>query len=60
MTIGALLTMGAHMEGNVFSTVDQFGMAQKGQCAIFACRVPEDNITAVKLNLGAADQVLMR
>ena len=30
VTIAALLTMGAHIEGKAFSTIDQFGMAQKG------------------------------
>ena len=30
VTIGAMLTMGAHIEGNHFSSIDQFGMAQKG------------------------------
>ncbi len=60
VTIGALLTMGAHMEGNVFSTVDQFGMAQKGGAVTSHIRLAatESDITAVKLNLGAADLVL--
>ncbi|HEX4892193.1 MAG TPA: indolepyruvate ferredoxin oxidoreductase family protein, partial [Hyphomicrobiaceae bacterium] len=30
VTVAALLTMGAHIEGKAFSTIDQFGMAQKG------------------------------
>ncbi|MCH9671591.1 MAG: indolepyruvate ferredoxin oxidoreductase family protein, partial [Gammaproteobacteria bacterium] len=30
VTIGALITMAAHLEGQHFSAVDQFGMAQKG------------------------------
>ena len=30
VTIGALVNMAAHLEGIAFSTVDQFGMAQKG------------------------------
>ena len=48
------------MEGNVFSTVDQFGMAQKGRAVTSHIRLAEseDDITAVKLNLGAADLVL--
>lgn len=60
VTIGALLTMGAHMEGNVFSTVDQFGMAQKGGAVTSHIRLAasEDDIGAVKLNVGAADLVL--
>ena len=60
VTIGALLTMGAHMEGNVFSTVDQFGMAQKGGAVTSHIRLAarEEEIGAVKLNAGAADLVL--
>ena len=60
VTIGALLTMATHMEGNVFSTVDQFGMAQKGGAVTSHIRLAasEDDITAVKLNVGAADLVL--
>lgn len=60
VTIGALLTMGAHLEGNVFSTVDQFGMAQKGGAVTSHIRLAtqEDDIGAVKLNAGSADLVL--
>jgi len=48
------------MEGNVFSTVDQFGMAQKGGAVTSHIRLAarEDDIGAVKLNAGAADLVL--
>jgi indolepyruvate ferredoxin oxidoreductase len=60
VTIGALVTMAAHMEGQCFSTVDQFGMAQKGGAVTSHIRLasrPED-IRAVRLNAGAADLVL--
>ncbi len=60
VTIGAMLTMGAHLEGKVFSSVDQFGMAQKGGAVTSHIRLAlsNDDIGAVKLNAGAADLVL--
>ncbi len=60
VTIGAMLTMGAHLEGNVFSSVDQFGMAQKGGAVTSHLRLAahDDDVAAVKLNAGAADLVL--
>ena len=60
VTIGALVTMAAHLEGIAFSTVDQFGMAQKGGAVTSHLRIaarPED-MRAVRLNAGAADLVL--
>jgi indolepyruvate ferredoxin oxidoreductase len=60
VTIGALVTMAAHMEGQCFSTVDQFGMAQKGGAVTSHIRLASraDDIRAVRLNAGAADLVL--
>ncbi|MFQ5830633.1 MAG: indolepyruvate ferredoxin oxidoreductase family protein [Candidatus Methylomirabilia bacterium] len=60
VTIGALITMAAHMEGQCFSTVDQFGMAQKGGAVTSHIRLARraDDIRAVRLNAGAADLVL--
>jgi indolepyruvate ferredoxin oxidoreductase len=60
VTIGAMLTMGAHIEGNVFSSIDQFGMAQKGGAVTSHLRIAAqaDDIGAVKLNEGGADLVL--
>ena len=60
VTIGALVAMAAHIEGIAFSTVDQFGMAQKGGAVTSHVRIaarPED-MRAVRLNAGAADLVL--
>ena len=60
VTIGALVTMAAHLEGIAFSTVDQFGMAQKGGAVTSHVRLaarPED-MRAIRLNAGAADLVL--
>jgi indolepyruvate ferredoxin oxidoreductase len=60
VTIGAMLTMGAHLEGKSFSSVDQFGMAQKGGAVTSHLRFAanDEDIAAVKLNTGAADLVL--
>ena len=60
VTIGALVTMAAHLEGIAFSTVDQFGMAQKGGAVTSHVRIaarPGDMRT-IRLNAGAADLVL--
>ena len=60
VTIGALLTMAAHMEGKAFSTVDQFGMAQKGGAVTSHIRIANsaDDIHAARLNTGGADLLL--
>lgn len=60
VTIGALLTMAAHLEGQQFSTVDQFGMAQKGGAVTSHIRLAgnEEDIHAVRLNAGAADLII--
>jgi indolepyruvate ferredoxin oxidoreductase len=60
VTIGAMLTMGAHIEGNHFSSIDQFGMAQKGGAVTSHLRLATtaEDIGAVKLNAGSADLVL--
>ena len=60
VTIGALVTMAAHLEGIAFSTVDQFGMAQKGGAVTSHVRIAADpaDMCAIRLNTGAADLVL--
>ena len=60
VTIGALVTMAAHLEGIAFSTVDQFGMAQKGGAVTSHVRIAADpaDMRAIRLNTGAADLVL--
>ena len=60
VTIGALLTMAAHIEGKAFSAVDQFGMAQKGGAVTSHLRIArnKEDIGAVRINAGAADLVL--
>ncbi len=60
VTIGALLSMAVHMEGRHFSTVDQFGMAQKGGAVTSHIRLAasDEAVHAVRLNAGSADLVL--
>ena len=59
-TIGALLTMAAHLEGLGCAAVDQFGMAQKGgpvTSHVQIAQTPAD-IKAVRLTSGGADLLL--
>jgi indolepyruvate ferredoxin oxidoreductase len=60
VTVGAMLTMAAHLEGNACSSVDQFGMAQKGGAVTSHLRLARsaDAIQAVRLGTGSADLVL--
>jgi len=60
VTIGALITMAAHLEGKACSAVDQYGMAQKGGAVTSHIRVAAEpgDIRAVRLGAGAADLVI--
>ncbi len=60
VTISALLTMAAHMEGKAFSTIDQFGMAQKGGPVSSHVRLAlnQDDILSPRLSSGTADLIL--
>ena len=60
VTIAALLTMAAHMEGKAFSTIDQFGMAQKGGAVTSHVRIAADEglLGALRLGVGSADLLL--
>lgn len=60
VTISALMTMAAHIEGKVFSTIDQFGMAQKGGAVTSHVRIAltDDDLGAPRLSAGSADLVL--
>ena len=60
VTIGALLGMGAHLEGKGATVLDQTGLAQKGgavTCHIRIAPTPED-IHAVRIAAGEADLVI--
>jgi indolepyruvate ferredoxin oxidoreductase len=60
VTIAALLTMGAHLEGKAFSTIDQFGMAQKGGAVTSHVRIAagDDQLGPARLSMGAADLIM--
>ena len=60
VTVGAMITMAAHLEGKACSSVDQFGMAQKGGAVTSHLRIAAraEDIKTVRLNEGAADLLL--
>jgi indolepyruvate ferredoxin oxidoreductase len=60
VTVGALLTMAAHLEGKGASEMQMAGLAQKGGAVTIHCRLaprPED-ITAIRISAGEADAVI--
>ena len=60
VTVGAMITMAAHLEGRACSSVDQFGMAQKGGAVTSHIRIAEkaEDIRTVRLASGSADLLL--
>ena len=60
VTVGAMITMAAHLEGRACSSVDQFGMAQKGGAVTSHIRIAEraQDIHCVRLTAGRADLLL--
>ncbi len=60
VTISALLTIAAHMEDKAYSTIDQFGMAQKGGAVSSHVRLAarQEDIQAARLSSGGADLIL--
>ena len=60
VTIGALLTMAAHLEGKAGSEMQMAGLAQKGGAVSIHCRLaPEPgDITAIRLSPGEADAII--
>jgi len=60
VTIGALLTMAAHLEGKGGSEMQMAGLAQKGGAVAIHCRLaprPQD-IRAIRIAAGEADAVI--
>ncbi len=60
VTIGALLSMAAHLEGKGAAELQMAGLAQKGGAVSIHCRIapsPED-ISATRLTTGDADAVI--
>ncbi|MEM1299911.1 MAG: DUF6537 domain-containing protein, partial [Pseudomonadota bacterium] len=60
VTVGALISMGAHLEGKGAAEMQMAGLAQKGGAVAIHCRIapkPED-ISAVRISVGEADSVI--
>ena len=60
VTVGALLSMAAHLEGKGAAEMQMAGLAQKGGAVAIHCRIapkPED-ISAVRISVGEADAVI--
>ena len=60
VTVGALISMAAHLEGKGAAEMQMAGLAQKGGAVSIHCRVaarPED-ISAVRVSVGEADAVI--
>ena len=60
ITIGAILSMAAHMEGKAAKVLDQTGMAQKGGAVTSHLRIGRDAeaIPSARLGTGQADVVI--
>ncbi|MBY8975010.1 indolepyruvate ferredoxin oxidoreductase family protein [Rhodobacteraceae bacterium NNCM2] len=60
VTVGALITMAAHLEGKGAAEMQMAGLAQKGGAVAIHCRVaptPQD-ISAIRISIGEADAVI--
>ncbi|MEM8843165.1 MAG: indolepyruvate ferredoxin oxidoreductase family protein, partial [Pseudomonadota bacterium] len=60
VTVGALITMAAHVEGKGAAEMQMAGLAQKGGAVAIHCRVaptPGD-ISAIRISVGEADAVI--
>ncbi len=60
VTIGAALTMAAHLDGKGAAMIEMAGLAQKGGAVHIHCRVanrPED-ISAIRVSVGEADALI--
>ncbi len=60
VTVGALISMAAHIEGKGAAEMQMAGLAQKGGAVAIHCRIahkPED-ISAVRISVGEADAVI--
>ena len=60
VTVGALISMAAHLEGKGASEMQMAGLAQKGGAVTIHCRIapqPSD-ISAIRISIGEADAVI--
>jgi len=60
VTVGALITMAAHLEGRAASVLDFTGFAQKGGTVLSYVRIgaPGENLNQVRIEPGQADTLL--
>ncbi|MEM9048396.1 MAG: indolepyruvate ferredoxin oxidoreductase family protein [Pseudomonadota bacterium] len=60
VTVGALLSMAAHLEGKGAGMMEMAGLAQKGGAVHIHVRIAErpDEISAIRVGLGEADAVI--
>jgi indolepyruvate ferredoxin oxidoreductase len=60
VTVGALLSMAAHLEGKGASEMQMAGLAQKGGAVTIHCRIAREpaDISAVRIAAGEADAVI--
>ncbi|MEO1459570.1 MAG: indolepyruvate ferredoxin oxidoreductase family protein, partial [Pseudomonadota bacterium] len=60
VTVGALMSMAAHLEGKGASEMQMAGLAQKGGAVLIHCRIAPDpaDIKAVRITAGEADAVI--
>ena len=60
VTVGALISMAAHLEGKGAAEMQMAGLAQKGGAVSIHCRVAErpEDISAVRISVGEADAVI--
>lgn len=57
VTVGAILSMAAHLEGKGFGAIDMAGLAQKGGAVFSHLRIAErpEDINAIRVSPGSAD-----
>jgi indolepyruvate ferredoxin oxidoreductase len=60
VTIGAILTMAAHLDGKAAAMIEMAGLAQKGGAVHIHCRLAErpGDISAIRVSVGEADTVI--
>ncbi|SNX70452.1 indolepyruvate ferredoxin oxidoreductase [Cereibacter ovatus] len=60
VTVGAILSMAAHLDGKGAAMIEMAGLAQKGGAVHIHCRIAENpqDISAIRVAVGEADAVI--
>ncbi|MEM9392435.1 MAG: indolepyruvate ferredoxin oxidoreductase family protein [Pseudomonadota bacterium] len=60
VTVGAILTMAAHLDGKAAAMIEMAGLAQKGGAVHIHCRLADraEDISAIRVSVGEADTVI--